>query len=336
MTVGLSAFEKRLCNILQEGLPITRRPFARIAAKLGCNEQTILKCTQGLVSRGFIRRIRAVINWRATGQAGTLVTAHIEQNDLHKVVDEVNRLKGVTHNYLREHHYNLWFTLRAESPKQVAATLQKFSKQFKTGFHGLPVKKVFKLDVRFDALSNGRSLLHQKKTRIKNRTVNLESVDERLLSKLNEGLKVAAQPYDFLCPVLPALECRNRGSEVEGNDKLSIDEVLSRIKKMIVQDVIHRLGAVVNHHKLGFVANAMFVCKANENKIVKIGKNLARLNIVSHCYQRKPFKGWPYNLFAMMHGRTIAQIHNEINKFVKSQKIPAWDVLPTLKVLKKK
>jgi DNA-binding Lrp family transcriptional regulator len=161
--------------------------------------------------------------------------------------------------------------------------------------------------------------LHQKKTRIKNRTVNLDSIDERILSKLNEGLEATAQPYDFLC-----------------NDKLSIDEVLSRIKKMIVQDVIHRLGAVVNHHKLGFIANAMFVCRADENKIAKVGKNLTRLKIVSHCYQRKTFKGWPYNLFAMMHGRNMAQIQNEINKFVKSRKITAWDALPTLKVLKKK
>jgi DNA-binding Lrp family transcriptional regulator len=319
MTAGLSAFEKRLCNILQEGLPLNRRPFARIAEKLGCDEQTILKCTQGLVSRGFIRRIGAVINWRATGQAGTLVTAHIEQKDLQKVVDAVNRIKSISHNYLREHHYNLWFTLRADSQKQIAAILKKLSKQFGTAFHSLPIKRVFKLDVRFDAISNGRSLLHQKKNRIKNRTVNLESIDERILSKLNEGLEVTAQPYDFLC-----------------NDKLSIDEVLSRIKKMIVQDAIHRLGAVVNHHKLGFVANAMFVCKADENKIAKVGKNLARLKIVSHCYQRRPFKGWQYNVFAMMHGRSLAQIQGETNKFVKSQKIEAWDVLPTVEVLKKK
>jgi DNA-binding Lrp family transcriptional regulator len=319
MTGGLSAFDKRLCNELQKGLPINKRPFARIAAKLGCDEKTILKCTQGLVNRGFIRRIGAVINWRATGQAGTLVTAHIEQKNFRKVVETVNRLKGVTHNYLREHHYNLWFTLRADSQKHLEAILKKFSKRFKTGFYSLPVKRVFKLDVRFDAQSNGRLLLQDKLVLIKNRAVKLDVIDGGILSKLNEGLEATAQPYDFLC-----------------NDKLTIAEVLSRIKKMIAKDVIYRLGAVVNHHKLGFVANAMFVCKANEDKIVKIGQNLARLKIVSHCYQRKTFKGWPYNLFAMMHGRSLSQVQHEINKFVKSQKIAAWDALPTVKVLKKK
>jgi DNA-binding Lrp family transcriptional regulator len=319
MTAGLSAFEKRLCNALQKEVPITKRPFARIAATLDTDEETILKYTRELVRRRVIRRMGPAVNWRAAGKATTLVAAHIGQKDLQKVVDAVNLLEGVSHNYLREHHYNLWFTLRADSQKQTAAILKKLSKQFGTAFNSLPAKRVFKLDVRFDALSKGQSLLQNKLARIKNRTVKLDVVDERILSKLNEELEATAQPYDFLC-----------------EDKLTIDEVLLRIKKMIDKGVIYQLGAVVNHHKLGFVANAMFVCKADESKIVKIGQTLARLKTVSHCYLRKTFKGWPYNLFAMMHGRSFAQIQHEINKFVKSRKITTWDALPTVEVLKKK
>ena len=105
---NLSAFDKRLCNELQMGLPIVERPFAIIARILKSNETEVLKRTRALIKLGVIRRLGVSINWRAIGKAGTLVAAHIEQEDLKKVISAVNKLKGVSHNYLREHHYNLW------------------------------------------------------------------------------------------------------------------------------------------------------------------------------------------------------------------------------------
>ena len=156
---NLSAFDKRLCNELQTGLPIAERPFAIIARILKSSEANVLKRTRALVKLGVIRRLGVSFNWRAIGKASTLVAAHIEQEDLKKVASAVNKLKGVSHNYLREHHYNLWFTLRADSQKDIDAILKKFSKRFGTAFNSLPVMRVFKLDARFDAASNGKRLL---------------------------------------------------------------------------------------------------------------------------------------------------------------------------------
>ncbi len=240
------------------------------------SEANVLKRTRALVKLGVIRRLGVSINWRAIGKASTLVAAHIEQKDLKKVVSAVNKLRGVSHNYLREHHYNLWFTLRADSQKDIDAILKKLSKRFGVAFNTLPVERIFKLDARFDAASDGKRLLTvlrpQSSVFSPPSSVlrHLCSIDERILNGLQGGLKVVKRPFNFL-----------------GKDTFEIYDGLLHIAEMIHSGVINRLGAMVNHNKLGFTANAMFVCKAKKSREVEIGEKLAALGIVSHCYERK-------------------------------------------------
>jgi DNA-binding Lrp family transcriptional regulator len=325
---NLSAFDKRLCNELQTGLPIAERPFAIIARILKSSEAKVLTRTRALVKLGVIRRLGVSINWRAIGKASTLVAAHIEQKDLKKVASAVNKLKGVSHNYLREHHYNLWFTLRADSQKGLDAILKKLSKRFGATFNSLPVVRVFKLDARFDAASNGKRLLPATAKRseavssvcspLSSVLRHLCSIDEQILNGLQKGLKVVKRPFNFL-----------------GRDAFENYDSLIHIVEMIHSGVINRLGAMVNHNKLGFTVNAMFVCKANKSRTVEIGEKLAAIGIVSHCYERKRFKGWPFNIFAMMHGSDMADIRKTVERFVKKERITSFAVLPTAEKLKK-
>ena len=329
MIRGLSAFEKRLCNTLQNGLPIRRRPFAQIAKTLRSTENEVLKRTRGLVNRGVIRRLGVVVNWRALGKVSTLVAAHIEQGDLQKIIKAVNKLEGVSHNYLRGHHYNLWFTLRADSQKQISTILKKLSRRFGSAFHSLPVIRPFKLDVRFDAESEGRRLLASDDTPAKDlpgqegqmtddgrRTIS--KIDEEILKGLEGGLKVVSRPFEFI-----------------SDDDFEVADGLLHIEEMMAGGVISRVGAIVNHHKLGFVANAMFVCKAKKSRAIKLGEKLAAIDIVSHCYERRIFRKWPYNLYAMMHGRSLADIRRAAEKFVREEGIKEWELLATEEKLKK-
>lgn len=310
MATELSPFDKRLLNILQTHLPITQRPYARIARTLKSTEKTVLNKTRVLVKKGFIRRIGPVINWRAIGMATTLVTASVPEKKLKKVITAVNKLQGVSHNYLREHHYNLWFTLRADSQNEIKTILSKLSKRFALKFHSLTVKRTFKLDVRFDALSNGKKLLptHDMQD-TKRRT--LSAIDWRILNRLQKGLKVTSRPFDFF------------------DDDFENYDCLLHITEMLADGVIYRISAVANHHKLGFTANAMFVCQVCEANVIDLGLKLAKLNIVSHCYQRKLFPGWIYSLYAMMHGRSQTDIQRTAENFAKSHALKKWLLLPT-------
>jgi len=327
---NLSAFDKRLCNELQIGLPVAERPFAIIARILKSSETKVLERTRALVKLGVIRRLGVSINWRAIGKASTLVAAHIEQENLKKVISAVNKLQGVSHNYLREHHYNLWFTLRADSQKDIETILKKLSKRFGVAFNTLPVERIFKLDARFDAASNGKRLLPARclpcvaflssiaLAKEEAKQGPLCSIDKRILAGLQGGLKVVKRPFDFL-----------------GKDAFENYDSLLHIAGMIQDGVINRLGAMVNHNKLGFTANTMFACEAAKSRAIKIGEKLAALGIVSHCYERKRFKGWPFNIFAMMHGCNMEDIRKVVERFVKKERIKSFAVLPTAEKLKK-
>jgi DNA-binding Lrp family transcriptional regulator len=307
-----------LCNELQKGLPICSRPFADLANSVGSGEEAVLQQIGQLKKNGIIRRIAAVINHRVLGKISTLVTAHVPQESLQEVAEAVSALEGVSHNYLRKHHYNLWFTLQGKSLEEIDLTLSNLSGRFGIDFHSLPVTHVFKLDVRFDA--EDQSQLAEDVAEVPtSETVELSESEKRILSKLQEDLDLTAKPFDFLY-----------------NEGFGAEEALQIIQELIDKGAIRRIAAVVNYHKLGFVHNVMFASEVPRSRVVEAGKRLACFRIVSHCYERKTFEGWPYNMFAMMHAVSMGDIQRVIDKFVKEKNIDSYELLPTVEEFKKK
>jgi len=197
VSVHLTKLQKQLCNALQDGLPICRKPYDDLAKYLNNDEETILQEVRGLKESGVIRRIRALINSRALGLTGTLVAAHIPEENLQQVTAAVNSMEDVSHNYLRGHHYNLWFTLQAESAEQIEAVILNLSRRFGIDFYNLPVERVFKLDVRFDA--EGQEPLSDTGQIPKNEKAELNEAEKLILAKLENELDVISEPFEFLC-----------------------------------------------------------------------------------------------------------------------------------------
>lgn len=318
LSLRLTKLQRQLCNELQKGLTICSRPFADLAKSVESDEEAVLQQIGQLKKNGIIRRIAALINHRALGKTSTLATAHVPQENLQEVAEAVSALEGVSHNYLRKHHYNLWFTLQGRSSEEVELTLSKLSGRLGIDFNSLPVTHVFKLDVRFD--SEDQSQLTENIVEVPtSETVELSESEKRILSKLQEDLDLSAKPFDFLC---------NEGFEAE--------EALQIIQGLIVKGAIRRIAAVVNHRKIGFVHNVMFAGEVPKNRVVEAGKKLASFRIVSHCYERKTFEGWPYNMFAMMHAVSMGDIQRVIGKFIEAENIDSYELLPTVEELKKK
>ena len=336
MTLHLTTFQEKLCNVLQEGLPVCRQPFADIATVLRSDESEVLRQISRLKELGVIRRICALINYRALGMASTLVAAHVPPDSAKQVVETINSLANVSHNYQRNHYYNLWFTLRAQTAAQIEATLAELSERFGVDFHSLKVVRTFKLDVRFDAQSQGRKLLHgsEKISPLSPRLsagvprplagankpapAEIDQDQKKIIARLQDALEATAEPFAFLC-----------------SGGLQEEDVLRIITALIGKGVVRRIAAVVDHRKLGFVANVLFACEVPQDRIVQAGERLAHLPIVSHCYERQTFGGWPYNLFAMMHGQNMEQIESAINKFTEAEAIYSFQLLPTEAELKK-
>lgn len=314
----LTKIQKQLCNKLQDGLAVCEKPFAELARNINADEETVLKEITSLKQMGVIRRISALINYRALGMIGTLVAAHIPEENLKEVADAINCLENVSHNYQRKHYYNLWFTLQERTDEQITVTLSKLSGRFGIEFHSLPVERVFKLDVRFDAGSEGELPPEKVKPIPKQKNVKISTEQKLILSKLQKDVEISARPFDLL-----------RG------DGLETENVLKIVQGLIDKGIIRRIAAVVDHRKLGFVANILFVSEVQQERIIEAGNKLARFGIVSHCYQRKTFKNWPYNLFAMMHSKSFGEIQRAIDRFVETEKIDSYELLPTTAELKK-
>jgi DNA-binding Lrp family transcriptional regulator len=251
----------------------------------------------------------------------TLVAAHIPEENLQEVAEAVNSMENVSHNYLRKHYYNLWFTLQAKSVEEIEAVLSNLSERFGVDFYSLPVERVFKLDVRFNAdgqPSNSGRIPNAQHALRQNEKVELNKAEKQILSKLEDDLEVISEPFDFLC-----------------GEGLGIEDVLQITQGLIDKEVIRRIAAIVDHRKLGFAANVLFCSKVPQNRIVEAGQALARFGAVTHCYERKAVENWPYNLYAMMHGKSMGEIQHLINKFTESEKTDTFELLPTEAELKK-
>ena len=146
----LTAFDKRLLNIIQTNLPFESRPFAALAARLGTEESIVIERLRFLKEHGFIRRIGPFFDSSKLGYIGTLVALEVEPHYIPQVAAVINLEDGVTHNYERDGVFNVWFTLFNHNLEEQNEVLNKISKL--TGvvrLINLPATKKFKVSVQF-------------------------------------------------------------------------------------------------------------------------------------------------------------------------------------------
>lgn len=145
----LTAHEKALLDIMQADFPLTPRPYAEIGKKLGMDEDETLELVRGLKKRGIIRRIGPNFQSSKLGFRSTLCAARVPEEKLQEFINAVNKYPGVTHNYLRAHAYNVWFTLIGPSWDAVCATLDEIKAATGISILNLPAERLYKIRVKF-------------------------------------------------------------------------------------------------------------------------------------------------------------------------------------------
>ena len=147
----LDTIDRSLLNIIQTKLPVVARPYAAVAEELGIEEDEVLARIAGLKASGIIRRSGGIFSSQKLGFSSTLVALKVENKQLDAVANAVSAFAGVTHNYEREHEFNLWFTLVTETEQQLEQILNEILNL--TGvlkLRNLPALKLFKIGVNFD------------------------------------------------------------------------------------------------------------------------------------------------------------------------------------------
>ncbi|MCL1790970.1 MAG: Lrp/AsnC family transcriptional regulator [Peptococcaceae bacterium] len=147
----MDLIDRELLNRVQEGIPVTEQPYAELAAGLGICEDDVMARLRSLMEAGVIRRMGGVFDSRRLGYKGTLCAMQVPQDRIEDVAAVVNRYPGITHNYLRRHAYNMWFTVLSRSQEMTEGILAEIKKD--TGIENLlnlPSRRFFKVRVKFD------------------------------------------------------------------------------------------------------------------------------------------------------------------------------------------
>jgi DNA-binding Lrp family transcriptional regulator len=145
----LDDLDKAILNEIQSHFPIVSRPYAEMGERVGASEEEVLRRVQSLCDTGVIRRIGANFTSRKLGYTSTLCAASVPPERLEQFAAAVNQHPGVTHNYLRRHRLNVWFTLIAGSPERLEEILREISLATGVEVLSLPAYEVFKIKVDF-------------------------------------------------------------------------------------------------------------------------------------------------------------------------------------------
>jgi len=274
----------RLIRAVQAGVPFDSRPFATLGADLSIGEDAVLAGLRALHERKILREISAVLEGSALGYDSALVAGVVPEEDLDRVVEVVNAHPTVTHNYLRNHHYNLWFTIAVPAGMNLEQTLALLAKEGGvSGFHALRRTHTFKIGVNFDpATRQNRSVVVPVP---RPEPVDVSPRGARLFRALQTPLPLRVRPFDELAAA----------AGVE-------PEELIAFARHHLGGAIRRYVGTLRHRRLGVRANGMVVWRVPEEQIEATGLRLASAPEVSHCYARNAIPGFPFTLYSMTHG----------------------------------
>lgn len=322
----MTELEQRILDIIQDGFPIVERPYAAIAEIFAhryghtvaekVHEQKVYETVESLRESGVIRRIGGVYNTKrlglvsrlCAGKVPSVATGAADDSALVQFAEEVMNVAAITHNYVRSHEYNVWFTVIAESNEKLQAIIDQLtSKTALHDVHSMPAKKMFKIN-----------------TVMTRDHRNLDAIPdvapEKPATDLTDGDRARIRLLSGNIP---------RGLTPFADMGINLDEARSDLEEKRMR----RFGAVLRHQQAGFPCNAM-VC-FNVVDASAAGTILAAYPHVSHCYERPPFEGFDFNVYGMFHAQSEMELNTLVGEAVKVLGNPKYAVLYSLRELKK-
>jgi DNA-binding Lrp family transcriptional regulator len=272
--VALDDLDRKLLNLMQGSFPLQPHPYAAVAEAAELPELEVLTRVQRLLDERIIRQVTPIYDTRALGYGSMLVAAKVDSENPWQAAKIVNSHPGVSHNYLRNHDFNMWFQrlTGAESIRQ------------------LPTLKLFKIRMDLE-MEGGTKALTSEGVAVE--PVDLEPVaydelDKDVIRATQGDMPVIAEPY---APAAARLG-------------MDTDALLEHMQGMRERGLLRRVAAILYHRRAGFSANGMGVWKVSPEQISELGPRMASFRGISHCYERPTYEDWPYSVFTMAHGRS--------------------------------
>jgi siroheme decarboxylase len=291
--IPLDDLDKRLLNLMQGSFPIAPKPFQHVAAEAGMTEDEVIGRVKRLLDERIIRQVTPIFDTRALGYSSMLVAAKVDPENPWRAANVINEHPGVSHNYLRNHEFNIWFTIATEpgSPLGLEGTLTTLAELAGAeSVRQLPTLKLFKIRMDLE-MEGGTDALAKAAAAVEPAETDPQPYDDTdvaVIRALQGDMPIIPEPY------APAAAATG----------MSQDAFLSHLSGMQERRLLRRVAAILFHRRAGFSANGMGVWKVPDEQILEIGARMAAFRGISHCYQRPTYEDWPYSVFTMAHGRS--------------------------------
>jgi DNA-binding Lrp family transcriptional regulator len=291
--IALDDLDKRLLNLMQGSFPIAPRPYLHVAEQAQVSEQEVLARVTHLLQERIIRQVTPIFDTRALGYSSMLVAAKVDPENPWRAANIINEHPGVSHNYLRNHEFNIWFTIATEpdSPLGLQGTLDVLAELAGAeSVRQLPTLKLFKIrmDLEMEGGTDALSKMVEAAEPVEIERQPYDELDVSVIRALQGDLPVISEPY------APAAEALGMPQE----------RLLEHLLGMRERKLLRRVAAILFHRRAGFSANGMGVWKVPDERILELGAQMASYRGISHCYQRPTYQDWPYSVFTMAHGRS--------------------------------
>lgn len=320
----MDATTRVLLDRIQRSFPIVSSPYQALSEGLGIGESDVRERLGLLKKQNLLRQISAIFNTGALGYRSSLVAMAVPEDRLDPAVNAINRYPGVSHNYLRPGAYNMWFTIAVppgQSLRQTVGGLAAAAGGWPTLI--LPALRKYKLAVVLDVLeeAEGDAANELIEPPHLEPSVSFQATAQniRVVRCIQEDLPLVERPFSAWAKTVEMTE----------------SELLGLIASWLSHGFMRRFAAVLNHREVGFSANGMVVWSCPPDSIDAYGTILASHPEVSHCYHRPGFEEWPYNLYAMVHGRRIEDCERAATKLAHAIHLDGYRILFSTREFKK-
>jgi siroheme decarboxylase len=324
---SLTDQDRELLNAVQWDFPLEARPFAALGERLGLSESEVRERIAAVKAAGVLRQLSAIFDTRALGYDSSLVAAQIDPDRIDEAAARISEHPGVSHNYKRNHAFNLWYTIAVPPGESLDEHLDVLHRESGASVtRKLPTLRLYKIGVKLDM--TGQTAADAKaEVSEHERPERREHMDAPVLSDLEvAAIRVVQEDLPLVERPFAAY-----GEQIGASE----DEVLELLASFKARKLMRRFAAVMNHRSAGFKANAMGVWAVPEDQLDELGPQMAGFALVSHCYRRPTYPDWPYSVFTMVHGKSARECEATIAAVRAETGVDDYALLWSVKEYKK-
>lgn len=316
----MDKLDRQILNVLQFSFPLVIRPYQAIGREVGCTESEVMRRIGGLKRSGTVRQISPIFDSARLGYTSTLAAFEAAPSKADEAAAVLSAHPGVSHNYLREGDFNVWFTLTLPKAQSLKDEIRRLARRAGAkDWLFLPTVRTFKIGFRLDM--TGKAQRHQARVPAREETPGrrMPRVDKAFVRLLQGDLPLTTRPF------------RRAASRLG----LTEGEIVRKLKDYIDAGIVRRFASVLRPTKAGYGANVMVAWAPPPDRIEELGMYAATRKAITHSYQRPTSAKWPYSVYTMIHGKTMKDCRSVIADIKKATGVRAYRELRTLKEYKK-